>query len=51
MEDKGLGLNRPYTLPLAIVQFFFMVIKVVMMVEVDICFNITVPIPLAIVYK
>ena len=37
MEYMDLGLKRPATIPIKIAEFIVMVIKVVMMVDVDIC--------------
>ena len=39
MEDVDLGLKRPSTIPLTIVDFIFMVIKVAAMEEADIGIN------------
>ena len=36
-EYTGIGLKRPATIPLEIVDFVIVVIKVVTMVDVDIC--------------
>ena len=36
-EYTGIGLKRPATIPLKIVDFVVVVIKVVTMVDVDIC--------------
>ena len=49
--DVNIGLNRPATINIEIVEFIIVVIKVTMMVEVDIGFKRTSTIPLAIMEK
>ena len=49
MEGMDLGLKRPATLPLEIVKFIVMVIKVATMIEVDIGLEIPATLPISIV--
>ena len=49
MAEVDKGLKRPATLPISITQFIIVVIKVLTIVEVDICHKILSTPPLTIV--
>ena len=51
MVEVDIGIKRTYTLPIVIVEFVIVVIKVVKVVDVDICLKILATLPCAILYK